>query len=98
MLGNQRDHFDVPDNITYLNCAAYSPLMNRVREAGLEGLDRKFHPWNLDLTETPGEAERARTLFAELISAESDDIAIVGSGLYGAENIKKRYLSLINEK
>ena len=26
------------------------------------------------------------------------DIVIVGSGLYGAENIKKRYLSLINEK
>ena len=85
MLGNQRDHFDVPDNITYLNCAAYSPLMNRVREAGLEGLDRKFHPWNLDLTETPAEAERARTLFAELIGAESDDIAIVGSTSYGIE-------------
>ena len=85
MLINQRNFFDLPDDITYLNCAAYSPLMNRVREAGFEGLDRKYHPWDLDLTQTPAEAEHARALFAELIGACADDVAIIGSTSYGIE-------------
>ena len=59
--------------------------MNKVRDAGLKGLDRKYNPWNLDLAELPAEAERARCLFAELIGASSDDIAIVGSTSYGIE-------------
>ena len=85
MLGNQRNYFDLPDDVTYLNCAAYSPLMNKVHDAGLKGLDRKYHPWHLDLAETPAEAERARCLFADLIGAGGDDVAIVGSTSYGTE-------------
>ena len=85
MVGNQRNYFNLSDNVTYLNCAAYSPLMNKVRDAGLKGLDRKYHPWHLDLAELPAEAEQARSLFAELIGAGSDDIAIVGSTSYGIE-------------
>ena len=85
MVGHQRNYFNLPDNVTYLNCAAYSPLMNKVRDAGLKGLDRKYHPWHLDLAELPAEAERARCLFAELIGAGGDDIAIVGSTSYGIE-------------
>ena len=92
MLGNQRDFFNVPENVTYLNCASYSPLMNRVYEAGIEGLGRKYCPWGMDLSKTPAEVEQARELFASLIGAKGDDIAIIGSTSYGvataAQNIE----------
>jgi selenocysteine lyase/cysteine desulfurase len=85
MLSNQRDMFDFPANVTYLNCAAHSPLLNSVRQAGLEGLDRKYHPWDMDITAPPAEAEHLRGLFARLIGAGADDVAIVSSTSYGIE-------------
>jgi hypothetical protein len=37
-LGSQRDLFDVPDEIAYLNTANMSPLRRAVREAGARAL------------------------------------------------------------
>jgi selenocysteine lyase/cysteine desulfurase len=85
MLANQRDMFDLPTDVTYLNCAAHTPLLNSVRQAGLEGLDRKYHPWDMDITVPPAEAEQLRGLFASLIGAGADDVAIVNSTSYGIE-------------
>lgn len=93
MLDNQRDLFDLPDDVTYLNCAAYSPLLKAAHEAGLRGLERKYHPWNFDVTEPPAEAETLRGLFATLIGAGADDVALVNSTSYGIE-IAARNLEL----
>ena len=46
-LPSQRHLFDIPEDVTYLNCAYMSPLMNEVLEAGVEGLGRKAHPWEI---------------------------------------------------
>ena len=66
-LDNQKHLFDIEEEVTYLNCAAYTPLLKASYISGLKGLDRKYHPWSLDSMETPAEAEHLRSLFAGLI-------------------------------
>ena len=83
MIPCQRHLFDFPDDVAYLNCAYMSPLMHSVREAGRAGIDRKVRPWKLGTKEFFTESEDARALFAGLISARADDIAIVPSASYG---------------
>jgi selenocysteine lyase/cysteine desulfurase len=79
----QRALFDIPRDVAYLNCAYMSPLLHSVREAGQRAVARKAHPWTI----TPGDfftdVAEARELFAGLIGARADDIAVVPSVSYG---------------
>jgi selenocysteine lyase/cysteine desulfurase len=84
MIVNQRHLFDLPDDITFLDMAARSPLPNAVHASGVSGLARKYHPWEIDLALPPAEAEAIRGLFAGLIGASADDIAIVNATAYAA--------------
>lgn len=83
MLSNQRDQFDIPGDVVYLNCASQSPLLNSVCRAGEEGVLRKAHPWTDFRSEAAANAERARGQFAQLIGATADDVAIVPATSYG---------------
>ena len=80
----QRHLFDIPDDIAYLNCAYISPLMHSVVEAGIAGVRRKARPWEISPPDFFTEADRARALFARLVGAEAQDIAIVPATSYGA--------------
>jgi selenocysteine lyase/cysteine desulfurase len=82
-LPSQRHLFDVPQDIAYLNCAYMSPLMTRVRNAVVEGLDRKLHPWEIRARDFYTGTDRLRAAFAELIHAKTDDIAVVAGASYG---------------
>lgn len=82
-LGNQRELFEIPEGVTYLNCAYMSPQLEAVRKAGQEAVERKSRPWDItpkDFFEGP---ETARALFAELVGGEADGVAIVPSVSYG---------------
>jgi len=83
MIVNQKHLFDIPAPVNYLACAATSPLLKSVREAGIRGLDRKYQPWNFHPRELIEESEILRGLFASLIGATENDIAIVPSTAYG---------------
>lgn len=83
MIPCQRHLFDIPDEIAYFNCAYLGPQMQSVREAGYEGVDRKSHPWKVVPSHFFDESELVRDLFARLISAGADDIAIIPSVSYG---------------
>lgn len=83
MIESQRHLFDIPDEVVYLDCASNAPLLRTVRQAGELGLDRKYHPWEMDRDEFERESETVRGLFASLIGAETGDIAIVPSTAYG---------------
>ena len=83
LIPNQRHLFDIPDDIAYLNCAYISPSLKSVTEAGRRGMERKSRPWTITTPDFFDESERARTLFAELISASPDDIAIIPAASYG---------------
>ena len=79
----QRHLFDIPDDVTYLNCAYISPSLRSVTEAGREGVHRKAHPWRITAPAFFDESERARELFARISGATADDIAIIPAVSYG---------------
>lgn len=82
-LPNQRSLFDIPQDVAYLNCAYMSPLMNSVVAAGEQAVRRKRHPWEIfspDFFEIP---DQGRELFARIIGASREDIAIVPAVSYG---------------
>lgn len=83
MIPCQRHLFDIPDEITYLNCAYFSPLLHKVREAGHLGVDRKRHPWKVGPDDFFTQSEQARELFAQLIDSNVEDIAIIPAVSYG---------------
>ena len=79
----QRDLFEIPAGVTYLNAAAYVPLPRAVREAGQLGVTTKSFPW--DMTNSHGSeiSERARTAAAALLGTAADNVAITGAVSYG---------------
>jgi selenocysteine lyase/cysteine desulfurase len=79
----QRHLFDLPDEVHYLNCAYISPLMFSVADAMRAGLQREMRPWEILASDFFHLPELARGLFASLIAARNDDIALVPSASYG---------------
>src|SRR6202790_3855982 len=89
MLASQRDLFEVPRDICYLNSASYSPLPLPVREAGRAAVGRKATPWMLDAAFANRQHERARAAAARLINADPADIALIPSVSYGVATAAK---------
>ena len=83
MLPCQRDLFDIPSEVTYLNCAYMSPLMKTVLEAGSRGLSHKAHPWELTSDKFFSGSEAFRATAAQLLDGSPDCLAIVSSASYG---------------
>lgn len=83
MIPNQRSLFDIPDDVVYLNCASHSPLLRKAFETGQDAVMRKAHPWGSFRDDAVVECETLRGLFAKLIGATQNDIAIVPSTSYG---------------
>lgn len=82
-LPSQRHLFDIPEDVTYLNCGYMSPLMKSVVEAGVAGLARKRRPWTIQPRDFFAGADSLRAAFAELVNARPADIAIVAAASYG---------------
>ena len=82
-LSNQRALFDIPDEISYLNCAYMSPLLNAVSAAGEVAVRQKQRPWEISSKDFFEPPDHCRGLFARIIGADAEDIAIVPSVSYG---------------
>ncbi len=83
MIPCQRHLFDLPDDIAYLNCAYLSPLMKAVLQAGQEGARFEARPWDITPRDFFTTTEIARELFARVINASANEIAIVPAASYG---------------
>jgi selenocysteine lyase/cysteine desulfurase len=83
MLPCQRHLFDIPDDVTYLNCAYMSPLMKSVVEAGSVGLARKAHPWEITPDKFFSGSEEFRATAARFLDCSADAVAIVPAASYG---------------
>lgn len=83
MIPSQRAAFGIPDDIAYLNCAYMSPLMPEVVAAGVTGLSRKARPWEIPTTDFFDDSERARALFARIVGADAEGVALVPAASYG---------------
>lgn len=82
-LGDQRDLFEVPGGISYLNCAYMGPLLREAREVGEGSVGRKSRPWELAPADFFRETEEVRGLFARLVGGDADGVAIIPSVSYG---------------
>ncbi len=89
MLASQRNLFEMPRHICYLNAASYSPLPLRTQEAGRAAVGRKGQPWTLDASFANAQHERARAAAARLINADPADIALIPSVSYGVATAAK---------
>ncbi|QKK12753.1 MAG: aminotransferase class V-fold PLP-dependent enzyme [Pseudomonadota bacterium] len=93
MIPSQRHLFEIPEEVSYLNCAYMSPLLKTGIRAGEAGIRSKGQPWNISTTDFFARTERTRTLFAQLIGATADDIFIVPAVSY-AMGVAARNLPL----
>ncbi len=75
--------FDIPSDIHYFNCAYMTPLLKTAYRAGVDGLGQKLSPWKIQQEDFFAPSEEARRLFARLVGATADDIAIIPSASYG---------------
>ena len=93
-IGSQRALFEIPDDVTYLNCASMSPQLRTVTAAGLDAVRSKASPWTLQPSDWFTGAEPLRALFGRVIGASAESVALVPSVSYGlavaAANIRVR--------
>ena len=82
-LPDQRDRFDLPDAVTYLNCAYMAPQLRSVTEAGHAAVARKAQPWHIHTSDFFDDVERLRDRFATLVGGDADGVAVVPSVSYG---------------
>ena len=76
-LASQRYLFEIPHDVAFLNCAYISPLPKVSLSAGDRGLRRKAQPWTIAAADFFTSSETVRKLFADLINADADDVALL---------------------
>lgn len=82
LIPSQRHLFEIPEDVSYLNCAYMSPLLRAGIEAGEVGIRRKGQPWTITPQDFFTCTENTRGLFAQLVGATPEDIAIVPAASY----------------
>ncbi|MEV6734864.1 MULTISPECIES: aminotransferase class V-fold PLP-dependent enzyme [unclassified Streptomyces] len=83
LLPNARELFDIPDGIAYFNTASLAPTLRTGLVAGEGALLKRAQPWRIQGADWFTAAEERRALFAELIGAAADGIALVPATSYG---------------
>ena len=84
MLPCQRNRFQLPPRLHYLNCAYMAPLAREVEEAGLRGMARRRDPSKIVAEDFFAETDALRERFARLIgAADPQRVAIVPAVSYG---------------
>lgn len=80
----QKDAFNLPSDLHYLNSAYMTPLPRAVEEAGVRGIIRKRNPADMGPEDFFRESEELRRLFARLVRApDPNSVAILPSVSYG---------------
>ncbi|HZH77012.1 MAG TPA: aminotransferase class V-fold PLP-dependent enzyme [Archangium sp.] len=94
ILPSQRHLFELPEDLTWLNCAYMSPQMHAVSEAGKASVVRKARPWELKPEDFFTESEALRAQFGDLVGGDAEGVALVPSASYGlaaaAMNVRVR--------
>lgn len=85
-MNSQKDLFQLPDDIHYLNCGYMSPLLKSVEAAGIEGMQRKRNPSAILTEDYFNDSIKLRQLFAQLIKCNPGQVAVIPSTSYGFQN------------
>ncbi len=90
MLTCQKDQFDLPPAIHYLNASTMGANLKPAMLAGQQAILRKSQPQRLTPTDFFTEAAETRQLFSELINANDPArIALIPSVSYGMATVAK---------
>ena len=90
MLENQSHLFNLPEDVTYLNCAYMSPMLKTVSEIGKQAIIQKENPTEIFPNHFFEIPQKLREQFATLIEVDDpNDCAIVPSASYALENVAK---------
>jgi selenocysteine lyase/cysteine desulfurase len=73
----------VPAEIAYFNTASLAPQLRAVRVAGDAALERRGRPWTISASDWFADVERLRSLFAAIVGADADGVALVPATSYG---------------
>jgi selenocysteine lyase/cysteine desulfurase len=94
MIPCQRDLFDLPREVAYLNCAYMSPLLRHAVEAGQAALALKARPWRIRPADFFSGPDAARAAFARVVGCDAAGVALVPAASYGlataAANLRLR--------
>lgn len=82
-LGSQREKFEIPPEVTFLNCANMSPQLCSVTQTGLAAVRSKVAPWTWTVSDWFSGAERLRGLFARVVNGDAEGVALVPGASYG---------------
>lgn len=82
-MESQRHLFDIPDGVSYLNCAYMSPQLRSVTEAGLRAVRAKSAPWEVSPPDFFTASEHLRGLFASVVEGDRDGVALIPAVSYG---------------
>src|SRR3569833_860470 len=83
IIPNKKHLFNIPPDVTFLNCSNMSPVLNSAAEAGKKQIDIRGTPWTITIDDWFKPAEQLRQLFGNIINAPADNIALVPSASYG---------------
>lgn len=90
MLKCQKDSFDLDEGVTYLNGAYMSPLLNKVRDVGLQALVKKSKPWSIPPAAFFDSVLHLKKLVARVIQTDQTErIVIIPSVSYGMANVAR---------
>lgn len=88
----QKELFDIPADVTFLNCANMSPQLKSITAKGLDAVHLKSSPWKVQAADWFKEPEELRALAAQIFGTDTENIAFTPSASYGlalaAKNIK----------
>lgn len=83
MLSCQRGLFSLDEKVTFLNCAYMSPQLKAVTAAGTHAMAWKERPNRIAISDFFEPVQRIKSLYADLVNAPADRIALVPSVSYG---------------
>ena len=82
-IDSQRHLFEMPDDVAYFNLASLAPQLRAVHVAGKNALAARAAPWQIASEDWFDEVEQLRGLFARVIDADGDGVAIIPATSYG---------------
>ena len=82
-IPTDRELFEIPDGVTYLNCANMSPQLRSITAVGINAVQAKATPWTLSAPQWFSGAEELRSLAARVIGSDADAVALVPAVSYG---------------
>jgi len=87
MLKNQKQLFNLDENIHYLNCAYKAPLLKASEKAGIKALTRERNPTDITPVDFFKETDEVRTLFGKIVNCLPSEVAIIPSASYGFSSV-----------